>query len=260
MTANLPAAMPASTTAPQPPLMCDSSDATRMTGAEDVDEQLDHVGPDDGRGAAAHRVDDHHQAEDDDDHADRDARHHGDHQRRRIQADAVGERARADEQPGAEVLDRRPEALPQQVVGRQQVAGEVGRHQQQRDQGPPEDEAGGELQEPEVAGVGRRRHADERQRARFGGDGGAADRPARDGPAGEEVVGRGAVEPAEPAAEGGDAGEIDADDEIVDQRHRRPGRCGRADDAGSAAARDGAKATRPMSPRGSRAVDSTMLS
>ena len=99
-------------------------------GAEEVDEQLDHVGPDDGRGAAAHRVGDHHDAEDDDDRADRDARHHGDHQRRRIQADAVGERARADEQPGAEVLDRRPEALPQQVVGGQQIAGEVGRHQQ----------------------------------------------------------------------------------------------------------------------------------
>ena len=33
------------------------------------------------------------------------------------------------------------------------------------------------------------------------------------GPAGEEVVGRGPVEPAEPAAEGGDADEIDADDD-----------------------------------------------
>ena len=85
-------------------------------GPRGVDEHLDDVGPNHGRDAAPHRVDDHRGAEHDDDHADRDLGDHGDDQRRGEQADAVGQRPRQQEDHRREGLDARPEPALQQLV------------------------------------------------------------------------------------------------------------------------------------------------
>ena len=187
-------------------------------GADDVDEHLDHVGPDHRRDAAAHRVDDHRRAEDDHHPGHRHLRHDRDHERGREQPDAVGQRSRDQEDHRRQRLDARAEAALQQLVRREQIAAEVGRDEQQADEDAADDVADRELQERHVAGVGLRRNADERQRAGFGGDDREADRPPRHAAIGQEIIARGLLVAREPRPEGRDGEQVDADDEVVDRR------------------------------------------
>ena len=191
--------------------------------ARDVDEQLHDVGPDHRRDAAAHRVDDHRRAENDDRPVHRRAGHHRDDERRRIEADAVGQRARDQEDRRAQVLHAGTEAALQQLVRRQQFAAEIRGNEQRADDDAADDVAHHQLQERHVAGVGLRGHADERERARFGGDDGAADRPAGHGAIGQEVVARRLLEAREPRAEQRDGDQVAGDDGVVDggQSHER---------------------------------------
>jgi hypothetical protein len=62
---------------------------------------------------------------------------------------------------------------------------------------------------------GIRRHADDRERARLGGDDRDADAPPRDVAAAKEVVARGALILPEPHAEPDDAAEVDDDDQPI---------------------------------------------
>ena len=83
---------------------------------------------------------------------------------------------------------------------------------------PADDVAERELEEREVAGVRRRRHTDERQRARLGRDDREADRPPGRGPVRQEIVARRLLEPREPRAEERDRDEVRRDDEVVGGR------------------------------------------
>ena len=217
---NLPAAPPASTTVAQPPGMRLSSDDGDRGRAGDVDEHLHDVGPDHRRHAAAHGVDDHRRAEHEHDPRHRHAGDDGDHQRRREQPDAVGERSREQKDHRRQRLDARAEAPLQQLVRREQIAAEVGGDEQQADDDAADDVAERELQKRHVAGVRGGGNADEGQRARLGGDDREADGPPGHAAVGQEVVARRLLEPREPGSEGGDGGEVAADDEVVSPGER----------------------------------------
>jgi hypothetical protein len=145
-----------------------------------------------------------------------------DHDRRREQPDAVGERARQQEESRGQLRDARPEPPREQRIRRKQLAAEVGRNEQHAHEYPADDVAQRELEKGHVAGVGGGGDADERQRARLGGDDRAAHRPPRHRSAAQEVVARRALEPREPRAEGGDGGEIQRDDGVVERREHAP--------------------------------------
>jgi hypothetical protein len=189
--------------------------------AGDVDEHLDHVGPDDRGRSATDRVDDHRGAEDADRPRHRHAGDDRDDQGRREQADAVGERPRDQEEPRRHGADRRPETLLEQLVRRHQRPAEIPRQEHDADDDPADHVPGRELQERPVAGVGRRRHADERQRARFGRDDREADRPPGDRVVGQEVVLGVLLKLGEMRSENGDGDEVGGDDGVVDRIHAR---------------------------------------
>ena len=184
--------------------------------AADVHEHLHDVGPDDGRHAAAHRVDDHRHAERDHGDRDRDLGDHRDDQRGREQPDAVGERSGDHEDDRGDVLDLGTEPPQQQFVRREQLAAEVRRQEQHADEHASDHVAERELKERHVAGVGAGRHADEAERAGFRGDDREADRPPRHRSAGQEVIDGGLLESCEPGAEGGDGEQVRGDDCVVD--------------------------------------------
>ena len=152
--------------------------------------------------------------------------HRAQHQRRRKHAYALRERAHDEKQRGRDVLGRRAEAPIEQLVGRQHVPGEVRRDEQHRDQHARHHVAHHDLQVGEVAaelGPGKRRerdrrHADERQRARLGRDDREADHPPADVARADEVVGDRVLRAAEARAERRDAGEVEKEHAVVEER------------------------------------------
>ena len=74
-------------------------------------------------------------------------------QRRQIEAQAVGDGPRQQEDGRGRALHRRIEALAQQLVGGHQPAAEILRQQQPGDEDAADDVAEGELQEHQVAAV-----------------------------------------------------------------------------------------------------------
>jgi hypothetical protein len=205
----------------------------RQQRSADVDHELDQIRPDDRRDPAFERVDERQHA-DDGDRPEPQVRetgkarlqHRGQHERRGEDADALGERAHDQEQPGGNSARDRTEAALEQRVGREQLAAEIRRQQQAGDDEAANDIADEDLQVRERSSllraremtVGERGHADQRQRARLSGD----DREADDDPGRlartEEVILDAPVSLAEPHAERGDAGEVREQHDVIDRR------------------------------------------
>ena len=123
----------------------------------------------------------------------RDARGHGQDEGGRVQADPVAERAVEEEDRGGHRAHGAAEALLQQLVGRVDLAAEVGGDEEDGDEQPPDDVADHELEERPVAAVGGAGGADEGERARLGGDDAGGDGPPRHAARGQEVVAHGAA-------------------------------------------------------------------
>ena len=119
--------------------------------------------------------------------------------------------------PAESVVTRRPKRRCSNSYEVIEIAAEVGRDEERAHDHPADDVAERQLQERHVAGIGRGGNADERERARLGGDDRAAHRPPRHGMAAQEVVAGGVLEASEPRPERGDGGEVGGDDGIVER-------------------------------------------
>ena len=109
-----------------------------------------------------------------------------------------------------------PEVLLQQLVRRVDLPLHVVGHHHDRQQHAGDHVADDHLDEHQVSAVGDRRHADDGQCARLGGDDRHADAPPGNVPAAKEVVAGRVLVAAEPQAEGDDPGEIADNDDPVD--------------------------------------------
>jgi hypothetical protein len=192
--------------------------ATRHTIAPgQVHEHLDAVRPDGRDHASLLGVEDHGHAEHDDAPPLRDAGGHGQDEGRRRAAGCRRRACDTGEDGGGDGAYGAPEPALQQLVGRVDLAPEVGGDEERRDEQPSDDVADDELQERPVAAVGGSGRADERERARLGGDDAGGDGPPGHAARGQEVVAHGAAAPPQPGAEGGDADDVSDED---DQRRQ----------------------------------------
>ena len=152
------------------------------------------------------------------------AEHRREHERSGEHAHAFRQRAHHEEQRRGKMLRLRAEALVQQLVRRQHLALKVRRDEQPADHEARRDVAGDDLEiceaaaelGPRIHRIGERRHADQRQRARLGGDDRQADDHPRRLPRSDEVVPDRAMRFSEPAAEPGDADKVGRQNGIVD--------------------------------------------
>jgi len=110
------------------------------------------------------------------------------------------------------------------LIGSEHLAPEVVRQEEEDDEEPAEDETDRQLEEEEVAVagiVGDARHAEERDRAGFGGDDRQEHGPPCQVPAGQEIVGQVALAPSQPDAQGDDAQQVGDEDRGVHLADRR---------------------------------------
>src|SRR5207245_3259726 len=122
------------------------------------------------------------------------------------------------------MLRMRAEASIQQLVRREHLALEIGRDEQPADDEPRHDVAEDDLEisqtaallGPRICRIRERRHANQRQRARFGGDDGEAD----DAPGGltiaEKIVLDRRMRSAEAAAKGSDPDKVEREDCVIE--------------------------------------------
>ena len=134
-----------------------------------------------------------------------------------MQPYAVAERAVEQEDRGRDRAHGAAEPLLQQLVGREDLAAEVGGDEEDGDEQPPDDVAEHELEERPIPAVGGAGRADERERARLGGDDAGGDGPPGHAARGQEVVAHGAAPAAQPGAERGDGHDVSDED---DQRRQ----------------------------------------
>src|SRR5207253_10188366 len=113
------------------------------------------------------------------------------HERGQEEPHAVRDGAHRDEQAGGEGLDGSAEPGLQELVDRQELAAEVGRDQEDRDDDPAQQVPEDELEKSEIASrtVDDPRNGDERDRGGLGRDDRRGDRPPRDVPAPQEILG-----------------------------------------------------------------------
>ena len=209
-------------------------------GADQVDAQLDHVGPDERGHPSEKRVHDHRGAQHDDrgdeqPHGRVGARQPGacqiaragqgqeegtQHQAGGKQPEAVRQRSRDQEEAGCQLLDRATEAIAEQLVDGQHFAAEVGRHKEQAHHEPAHDVAERELQEGEVGAEGVAGDADEGDGAGLGRDDRRHYNPPGQVAVADEVVLEVALPPGKPRAEQHRAGQIGGDDREVEIRHQ----------------------------------------
>ena len=159
----------------------------RDDGAADVDGHLHDVGPDDGGHAAFEGVEQRERGDDGDGEdvagADGDADDDGDGE----DADAFGGGSGEEEEAGGDLVQEGAEALVDELVGGEHLAGEVARQKERGDDDAAEHVADDDLQEAEVAGEGDAGDGDDGEGGGFGGDDGERDGPPGDGVVGEEV-------------------------------------------------------------------------
>ena len=129
-----------------------------------------------------------------------------------IDAHAGGQGFADEEEAAGGLAGRGAEGVGEQLVGRVDLALEVVGDQDDGQDDAGDDVADDHLDEGDVAAVGHRGHADDGQRAGFGGDDGQADAPPGDVLAAEEVVAGVVLVFAEPQPERDNAEQIDEDD------------------------------------------------
>ena len=215
-------------------------DERRGERADQIDGELDDVGPDERRHPAEEGVDDHGEPERHDGrHQQRvrriARRHHRLHcrfharhrdeerredQRRGKQTEAVRERTGHEEQPGRQLLDRSAKSPLEQLIDGQHLAAEVRRHEDHAHNDPADDVPHRQLQEGVVGSKGVAGHADERHGARLGRDDRRHDHPPGQIAAADEVVLEVCLPSGEPGAQEDRAGEVRGDDGQVQRRHR----------------------------------------
>ena len=194
--------------------------------ADDVDAELHHLDPHHRFHPAEEGEDDHHHADADDRggdhrfgrHAGHAAVDRGQDERGEQQPHAVRDRSHADEERRSQRAHFRPEALLQQLVHRDQVAGEVRGDEEDGDHHPPDQVAEHKLQEGEVAParVGDAGDGDEGDGRCLSGHDRRADGPPRHMLSGQEVLRGRLLLAAEPRARSDDRDEVADDDDQID--------------------------------------------
>ena len=157
------------------------------SGSGNIDAHLDDVCPDDGSHASLKRIKQREQGDD----ADREdiSRTDGDadHNRDGEDPNTLRRSARQQEQPRGHFMQRRPEALIDELVGCQHVPAKVLRQKKHGDDDAPDHVAEDDLQEAHVSREGHAGNRDDRERAGLGRDNRERDGPPGDGVVGEEV-------------------------------------------------------------------------
>ncbi len=188
--------------------------------AHNVDRQLHYVGPDHGCHAALQGVNQREHADDCDggnvaakvaESAQQVAESDADHDSDGEDAHAFGGCAGDQEQARCKRTKFLSEAALDQLVGRDQVAAEVVRDQQNTDDDAPDQVADDKLQEAEVALVGQAGNADDGERAGLGGHDGERNRPPGNRLLGQEISAEGARLLPESHAKESDPGQIHGD-------------------------------------------------
>jgi hypothetical protein len=203
-------------------------------GSSDVYRHLYDVGPDNGGQASFEGVDESEERDDGDREggvgADGDAYNDGDGE----DADAFRGRSGEKEETRGDLVERKPEAPVDKLVGRKHRALEVFGQEDKRDDDASDHVTEDDLKEAEVAGESYAGNGDDGEDRGFGGDNGEGYGPPGNGIVGEEVileglfrfaVGAGGYGFAEAKPEEGDAEQIGNDEcEIEGVEARRPRR------------------------------------